>query len=85
MNNQDLLSHINTRIEDMKSERDKFLPERDLCDIQYEAEVYEDNRGKLYVNTPMEQWLVEMELWRTSGLLVFEVNPDGNRVDVHIL
>lgn len=85
MNNQDLLSHINTRIEDMKSERDKFLPERDLCDIQYEAEVYEDNRGKLYVNTPMEQWLVEMELWRTSGLPVFDVKPDGYRVDVQKL
>lgn len=85
MNNQDLLSHINTRIEDMKSERDKFLPERDLCDIQYEAEVYEDNRGKLYVNTPMEQWLVEMELWRTAGLPVFDVKPDGYRVDVQKL
>jgi len=51
----DTLSKINKRIEDMKNERDQFLSERDICDLQYEAEVYEDNFGKLYVNTPLEQ------------------------------
>ena len=40
---EDMLSHINQRISDMKAERDKFWPEWDMCDIQYEAEVYEDN------------------------------------------
>ncbi len=79
------LSRINKRIEDMKTERDKFLSERDICDLQYEAEVYEDNRGKLYVNTPMEQWLVEMELWRTAGLPIFDVKPDWFRTDIQKL
>ncbi len=81
----DTLSKINKRIEDMKNERDQFLSERDICDLQYEAEVYEDNFGKLYVNTPMEQWLLEMELWRTSGLPVFDVKPDWYRTDIQKL
>lgn len=81
----DTLSKINKRIEDMKNERYQFLSERDICDLQYEAEVYEDNFGKLYVNTPMEQWLLEMELWRTSGLPIFDVKPDWYRADVQKL
>jgi len=81
----DTLSRINKRIEDMKNERNQFLSERDICDLQYEAEVYEDNFGKLYVNTPMEQWLLEMELWRTSGLPIFDVKPDWYRTDVQKL
>jgi hypothetical protein len=50
----------------MKSEQDKFIDERDLCDLQFESETFEDANGKLYVNQPLEQNLIEMELGRTS-------------------
>lgn len=82
---EDMLSHINQRISDMKAERDKFLPEWDMCDIQYEAEVYEDNFWKLYVNDNMEQNLTEMELGRTAWLPVFDVKPDWYKTDTQIL
>lgn len=82
---EDMLSHINQRISEMKAERDKFLPEWDMCDIQYEAEVYEDNFWKLYVNDNMEQNLTEMELGRTAWLPVFDVKPDWYKTDTQIL
>lgn len=82
---EDMLSHINQRISDMKAERDKFLPEWDMCDIQYEAEVYEDNFWKLYVNDNMEQNLTEMELGRTAWLPVFDIKPDWYKTDTQIL
>lgn len=81
----DTLTRIKKRINEMKAERDKFLPERDMCDAQYDADVYEDNFGKLYVNTPMEQGLIEMDLGRTAWLPSFDVKPDGYRVDVQKL
>ena len=60
------LGHINTRYNDMRSERDNFLNEWLTCDLQYEANTHEDERGNLHINTPMEQNMIEMELGRTS-------------------
>jgi len=60
------LQHVLKRYNDMKSEQDKFIDERDLCDLQFESETFEDANGKLYVNQPLEQNLIEMELGRTS-------------------
>lgn len=70
------LQKVIKRYEDMRSERDRFLDERDLCDVQFEAETYEDQNGKLYVNNPIEQNLIEMELGRTSGLPLYDIVPD---------
>lgn len=81
----DILQKVLTRYNDMKSERDRFLNEWDICDLQFEAETYEDNFGKLYVNNPIEQNLIEMELGRTSGLPLYDVVPDGYRADVKML
>ena len=39
----------------------------------------------MFVNTPIEQNLIEMELGRTSGLPLFDVQPDGYRADVQKL
>jgi hypothetical protein len=85
MAEHDTLWHINKRYNDMRSERDKFLVEWETDDLQYEAETYEDNMWNLHVNTPMEQNLTEMELWRTAGLPLFDVQPDGYRADVQKL
>jgi hypothetical protein len=62
----DTLQHVLKRYNDMKAEQDKFINERDLCDLQFESETFEDANGKLYVNQPLEQNLIEMELGRTS-------------------
>jgi hypothetical protein len=62
----DTLQHVLKRYNDMKVEQDKFINERDLCDLQFESEAFEDANGKLYVNQPLEQNLIEMELGRTS-------------------
>lgn len=79
------LSDILKREQDMRAERDRFLDERSTCDLQYEAETYEDDFGNLYVNSCMEQNLMEMELGRTSGMPLFDVQPDGYRADVQKL
>lgn len=63
---RDALGIVLKRYNDMRSERDRFLSEWDVCDLQFEADTYEDNFGKLYVNNPIEQNLIEMELGRTS-------------------
>jgi hypothetical protein len=63
---KDLLGRVIKRYDEMRSERDRFLSEWDLCDIQFEAETFEDQNGKLYVNNPIEQNLIEMELGRTA-------------------
>lgn len=81
----DMLARINKRINDMKSVREPFLAEWTMCDDQYAAEIYEDNRGKLYVNNKMEQGLMEFELGRTAWLPAFDVKPDWYRVDVQKL
>lgn len=73
------------RINDMLADREPFMSERDTCDLQYEANVYEDNYGNLHVNTPLEQNLIEMELWRTSWLPVYDVLADWYKVDVQKL
>lgn len=69
-------SRVITRYEQMRSERDRFLDEWSTCDLQFEAEVYEDNFGNLHVNSPLEQNLIEMELGRTSGMPMIDVRPD---------
>lgn len=69
----------------MIADREPFMPERETCDLQYESNVYEDNYGNLHVNTPIEQNLVEMELWRTSWLPLYDVTPDGYKTEVQKL
>jgi hypothetical protein len=82
---KDLLGRVIKRYDEMRSERDRFLSEWDLCDIQFEAETFEDQNGKLYVNNPIEQNLIEMELGRTAGLPLYDVVPDGYRANVQEL
>jgi hypothetical protein len=72
----DTLSHFNKRFNEMDAERSNWIQERETCDAQYEAEVYEDNMGKVNINNPLEQDLVEMETGRTAGRPVFDVIPD---------
>ena len=76
---RDALGIVLKRYNDMRSERDRFLSEWDVCDLQFEADTYEDNFGKLYVNNPIEQNLIEMELGRTSWLPLYDVVPDWYR------
>jgi hypothetical protein len=69
-------TNVIQRIDEMLSESDKFHEEWDTCDLQYEANTYEDVYGNLHVNTPLEQNLIEMDLGRTAGLPLFDVQPD---------
>jgi hypothetical protein len=69
-------TNVIQRIDEMLSESDKFREEWNTCDLQYEANTYEDIYGNLHVNTPLEQNLIEMDLGRTAGLPLFDVQPD---------
>lgn len=78
-------TNVIQRIDEMLSESDKFHEEWDTCDLQYEANTYEDVYGNLHVNTPLEQNLIEMDLGRTAGLPLFDVQPDWYRADIQKL
>jgi hypothetical protein len=46
----------------MRSARQNFEQSRDLADQQIEATAFYDNKGKLMVNVPLEQNLIEIAL-----------------------
>lgn len=79
---KDTLSHLIERFDDMRSERENFEAERDVCDAQFAAEVIEDNDGKLLINDTMEQDLIEQYVGRTAGDLVYDVKPDPYNANV---
>jgi hypothetical protein len=61
------LDFLRKRLTDMKSARTQFETERDLADLQFNAESYEDPiTGRFMYNDDMEQSLIEMEVGRTS-------------------
>lgn len=66
----------------MDAERNVRLPERDLCDSQYDAPVGVDNEWKVLVNCQMEQSLIEMEAWRRAWMPVFDIKPDPYTADI---
>lgn len=72
----DALAYFQKRFSEMDSERKNWQTERYTCDKQYEANVTQDNNGKVYINNPLEQDLIEMEVGRTSGRPTFDVIPD---------
>lgn len=75
------VSYVNMRYEEMKSERSRRESDRDVCDKQFQAQSQEDNYWKLIVNIPIEQNLIEMEVWRKAWDLVFDVKHDWYHVD----
>lgn len=65
-----------TRYDKMDSERSNFEADWDTCDIQFNANTFEDPiTGELIVNINIEQQLQDVELGRTSADLVFDVKP----------
>ena len=62
----ELLTHIQTRFSDMRSEREPFEAERDYIDAQVNSKSFYDNDGRLIVNSAVEQNLLEIHKGRTS-------------------
>ena len=58
----------------MKNERDQFCL-NEIFDLQYEAEVYEDNFGKWYLNIPNGTMILEMEPEERQDFPFFDVKP----------
>lgn len=78
---QDIMAQYKLRWGYMKSARQNFEASRDIADQQVEASTFYDNRGKLMVNVPLEQNLLEISVWKELGQLVFAVEPDGKKID----
>lgn len=80
------LQTVLTRYDKMDSERQNFESDWDTCDIQFNANTFEDPiTGELIVNINIEQQLQDVELGRTSADLVFDVKPAGYRVNTQNL
>jgi hypothetical protein len=74
------------RFDNMKGQRSYFEQEWDICDVQFRAEIFTDPyTGNLIVNSNIEQNLIEQDIGRTSGSLVFDVKSSGYRVNVQQL
>lgn len=70
-------SDVLKRFDDMKSARQQFDTEWDLCDEQYDAPVLWDaNKNEYVLNSRMEQNFTEMYVGRTSDSLIYDVTPD---------
>lgn len=70
----------------MQSARSQFETERDLCDLQFNAESYEDPvTGRFMYNDDMEQSLIEMEVGRTAWEIIFDVKPSTYDTDIEKL
>lgn len=82
----DTLSHIRQRLTSMQTARAEFETERDLCDLQFNAESYEDPvTGRFMYNDDMEQSLIEMEVGRTAWEIIFDVKPSTYDTDIEKL
>lgn len=82
LKNEDTLSKLTRRFDDMRSERANFEQEWDVCDAQFAAEVIEDNDGKLLINDTMEQDLIEQYVGRTAGDIIYDVKPDPYNANI---
>jgi hypothetical protein len=69
----------------MKSARSNFENDWNVTDAQMEAPVSYDNNGKLNINAPTSQNLVEIHTGRQAGQMFFNIEPDGNQADVNEL
>lgn len=79
---EQIISDYNQRWGEMKSARTQFEADWDLSDSQIEARTFYDNYGKLMVNVPLEQNLIELDIWRELWWPVnFNIDPDWNKVD----
>lgn len=67
----------------MRSARQNFEQSRDLADQQIEATAFYDNKGKLMVNVPLEQNLIEIALGKEMWPLNFSIDPDWNKIDAN--
>jgi hypothetical protein len=59
----------------MDGQRKKFEADWNISDLQVQADVFEDNQGKLIVNTPVEADLIETVVGRNAGNLSFDIKP----------
>jgi hypothetical protein len=60
----------------MKAGRSFRENDWDTSDAQTEAPVSYDNKGRLNVNSPTSQNLIEIHVGRQSGQIIFNVEPD---------
>lgn len=86
MEKKETIKHIEERLHAMKSARVEFDEEWDMCDLQFDANSYEDPvTGRFIYNDDMEQSLIEQEVGRTAGEIIFDVKPSSYETDVNAL
>ncbi len=76
------LSKVQTRFQLMWAGQTWWAGEWDMCDGQVLANSFYDNEGRLVVNVPMEENLLEVITGRNSNSLQFKVEPNGKDVSV---
>lgn len=84
MQEGEALKRFLDRFTKMNAARKNFEPEWLLDDAQTRAVSYYDTTGKLIVNVPMEQNLIEVSAGRQAGKLVYDMEPMG-KVDMQEL
>jgi len=66
----------------MEAARSPYETDWDICDGQIEANTYYDDQGKLVVNPPLEQDLIELATGRMSGRMSYNLENIGNKPNV---
>ena len=79
----DIITKFSDRLSKMDSGRTQFEEDWDVCDGQMQANTYYDEQGRLNVNVPVEQSLVELACGRFAGKLNFKLEPVGRQPDVN--
>lgn len=65
-----------TRLTDMRSKRSPYDESWNRYEKQVKADSFYDNNWELQVNIPLEKQLIETQMWRTEGRVIFDILPD---------